>query len=89
MTQLYSLIMLDEAEQTIFTASDDAIGDGLVGVNDVLESAIERIEEIENRGTGLSGLPTYFSDLPPAAWRISTTFGLPALTASVSTSTFR
>ena len=55
--------VLDEAEQTIFTASDDAIGDGLVGVNDVLEGAIERIEEIENRGTGLSGLPTYFSDL--------------------------
>ena len=55
--------VLDEAEQTIFAASDDAIGDGLVGVNDVLESAIERIEEIENRGTGLSGLPTYFSDL--------------------------
>ena len=55
--------VLDEAEQTIFTASDDAIGDGLVGVNDVLEDAIERIEEIENRGTGLSGLPTYFSDL--------------------------
>ena len=55
--------VLDEAEQTIFTASDDAIGDGLVGVIDVLEGAIERIEEIENRGTGLSGLPTYFSDL--------------------------
>ncbi|MAB96255.1 MAG: replicative DNA helicase [Actinobacteria bacterium] len=55
--------VLDEAEQTIFTASDDAIGDGLVGVNDVLEGAIERIEEIENRGTGLSGLPTYFTDL--------------------------
>ena len=55
--------VLDEAEQTIFTASDDAIGDGLVGVNDVLEKAIERIEEIENRGTGLSGLPTYFTDL--------------------------
>ena len=55
--------VLDEAEQTIFTASDDAIGDGLVGVNDVLDGAIERIEEIENRGTGLSGLPTYFSDL--------------------------
>lgn len=55
--------VLDEAEQTIFTASDDAIGDGLVGVTDVLEAAIERIEEIENRGTGLSGLPTYFTDL--------------------------
>ena len=55
--------VLDEAEQTIFTASDDAIGDGLVGVNDVLEGAIERIEEIENLGTGLSGLPTYFTDL--------------------------
>ena len=55
--------VLDEAEQTIFTASDDAIGDGLVGVNDVLEKAIERIEEIENRGNGLSGLPTYFTDL--------------------------
>ena len=55
--------VLDEAEQTIFTASDDAIGDGLVAVNDVLEGAIERIEDIENLGTGLSGLPTYFSDL--------------------------
>ena len=55
--------VLDEAEQTIFTASDDAIGDGLVGVNDVLEGAIERIEEIENLGTGLSGLPPYFTDL--------------------------
>ena len=55
--------VLDEAEQTIFTASDDAIGDGLVGVTDVLEGAIERIEEIENRGTGLSGLATYFTDL--------------------------
>ena len=55
--------VLDEAEQAIFTASDDAIGDGLVGLTDVLDSAIDRIEEIENRGTGLSGLPTYFADL--------------------------
>ena len=55
--------VLDEAEQAIFTASDDAIGDGLVGLTDVLDSAIDRIEEIENKGTGLSGLATYFADL--------------------------
>ena len=55
--------VIDEAEQSIFSASDDAIGEGLIGVSDVLDGAIERIEEIENQGTGLSGLPTHFSDL--------------------------
>ena len=55
--------VMDEAEQSIFTASDDAIGEGLIGVSDVLNDAIERIEEIENRGTGLSGLATNFADL--------------------------
>ena len=54
---------MDEAEQSIFNASDDAIGDGLVGVSDFLNEAIEQIEEIENQGTGLSGLPTNFIDL--------------------------
>ena len=34
--------VLDEAEQTIFTASDDAIGDGLVGVTDVLSFQARR-----------------------------------------------
>ena len=29
----------------------------------MLNDAIERIEEIENRGTGLSGLATNFADL--------------------------
>ena len=55
--------VIDEAEQSIFSASDDAIGEGLIGVSDVLDGAIERIEEIENQGTGLSGLATHFSDL--------------------------
>jgi len=55
--------VMDEAEQSIFNASDDAIGDGLVGVSDFLNEAIEQIEEIENQGTGLSGLPTNFIDL--------------------------
>lgn len=54
---------MDEAEQSIFNASDDAIGDGLIGVSDFLNEAIEQIEEIENQGTGLSGLPTHFIDL--------------------------
>ena len=40
--------VMDEAEQSIFSASDDAIGEGLIGVSDVLDGAIERIEEIEN-----------------------------------------
>ena len=55
--------VMDEAEQSIFNASDDAIGDGLIGVSDFLNEAIEQIEEIENQGTGLSGLPTHFVDL--------------------------
>ncbi|MFL2648126.1 MAG: replicative DNA helicase [Candidatus Actinomarinales bacterium] len=55
--------VMDEAEQSIFSASDDAIGEGLIGVSDVLDGAIERIEEIENQGTGLSGLATHFTDL--------------------------
>ena len=54
---------MDEAEQSIFSASDDAIGEGLIGVSDVLDGAIERIEEIENQGTGLAGLATHFADL--------------------------
>ena len=40
--------VMDEAEQSIFSASDDAIGEGLIGVSEVLDGAIERIEEIEN-----------------------------------------
>ena len=55
--------VMDEAEQSIFNASDDAIGDGLIGVADFLNEAIEQIEEIENQGTGLSGLRTHFVDL--------------------------
>ena len=55
--------VMDEAEQSIFNASDDAIGDGLIGVSDFLNEAIEQIEEIENKGTGLSGLATHFVDL--------------------------
>ena len=55
--------VMDEAEQSIFNASDDAIGDGLIGVADFLNEAIEQIEEIENQGTGLSGLQTHFVDL--------------------------
>ena len=55
--------VMDEAEQSIFNASDDAIGDGLIGVADFLNEAIEQIEEIENQGTGLSGLPTHLVDL--------------------------
>jgi len=55
--------VMDESEQSIFNASDDAIGDGLVGVSDFLNEAIEQIEEIENQGTGLSGLATHFVDL--------------------------
>ena len=55
--------VMDEAEQSIFNSSDDAIGDGLIGVSDFLNEAIEQIEEIENQGTGLSGLATHFVDL--------------------------
>ena len=63
--------VMDEAEQSIFNASDDAIGDGLIGVADFLNEAIEQIEEIENQGTGLSGLPTHFVDLEKNLARVT------------------
>ena len=55
--------VMDEAEQSIFSASDDAIGEGLIPASKVVGPSIDLIEKIENLGTGLSGLPTGFRDL--------------------------
>jgi len=55
--------VMDEAEQSIFAASDDAIGEGLIPVSKVVGPSIDLIEKIENLGTGLSGLSTGFRDL--------------------------
>ena len=55
--------VMDEAEQSIFSASDDAIGEGLIPASKVVGPSVDLIEKIENLGTGLSGLPTGFKDL--------------------------
>jgi len=55
--------VMDEAEQSIFSASDDAIGEGLIPASKVVGPSVDLIEKIENLGTGLSGLSTGFRDL--------------------------
>ena len=55
--------MIDEAEQSIFSASDEAIGQGLIPVSEVVGPSVDLIEEIESLGTGMSGLATGFRDL--------------------------
>ena len=55
--------VMDESEQSIFSASDDAIGEGLISASDVISLAMDQIEEIENLGTGISGLATEFKDI--------------------------
>ena len=55
--------VMDEAEQSIFSASDQAIGEGLIPVSEVVGPSVDLIEEIESLGTGMSGLATGFRDL--------------------------
>ena len=55
--------VIDEAEQSIFSASDEAIGQGLIPVSEVVGPSVDLIEEIESLGTGMSGLATGFRDL--------------------------
>ena len=55
--------VLDRAEQTVFGVAERRVGDGLVAMSPLLHSTLETIEEMEARGTELTGLATGFRDL--------------------------
>ena len=52
--------VLDRAEQTVFGVAERRVGDGLVAMSPLLHSTLETIEEMEARGTELTGLATGF-----------------------------
>ncbi|HDH24850.1 MAG TPA: replicative DNA helicase [Actinobacteria bacterium] len=55
--------ILDRAEQTVFAVAERRVGDGLMPMSPLLHSTLETIEEMEARGTELTGLATGFRDL--------------------------
>ena len=55
--------VLDRAEQSVFAVSERRIGDGLAPIDPLLGPAIERAEELNRRGSDITGLPTGFRDL--------------------------
>ncbi len=55
--------VLDRAEQSVFAVSERRVGDGLAPIDPLLGPAIERAEELNRRGSEITGLPTGFRDL--------------------------
>jgi replicative DNA helicase len=55
--------VLDEAEQTIYSVSDRRIGEGLSLIDPLLFPAIEKAEELSQKGAEVTGIPTGFRDL--------------------------
>lgn len=56
-------ILLDEAEQKIFSISQDAISQDFTQVGSALEEAFERIERLHNDKGDIRGVPTGFPGL--------------------------
>ncbi|MDR9449740.1 MAG: replicative DNA helicase [Acidimicrobiia bacterium] len=63
MTDLDISAVLDRAEQAVFGVGERRIGEGLVAMSPLLHSTLEVIEEMEARGSELTGLATGFRDL--------------------------
>ena len=63
MTDLEISAVLDRAEQTVFGVGERRIGEGLIAMSPLLHSTLEVIEEMEARGSELTGLATGFRDL--------------------------
>ncbi len=63
MTDVEIGAVLDRAEQAVFGVGERRIGDGLVAMSPLLHSTLEVIEEMEARGSELTGLATGFRDL--------------------------
>lgn len=55
--------VLDRAEAQVFSVAERDVGDGLVPVGPMLQTALERIEELGTRGDEITGIPTGFRDL--------------------------
>lgn len=55
--------VVDRAEQAVFAVSERRVGDGLAPIDDLLGPAIEKAEEMQRRGTEVTGIPTGFRDL--------------------------
>ncbi len=56
-------ILLDEAEQRLFSVSQKYLRQNFIHVKEILAEAFERIDELHKGGGALRGLPTGFSDL--------------------------
>ncbi|MCB2224631.1 MAG: replicative DNA helicase [Actinobacteria bacterium] len=55
--------VVDTAEATVLAVAERQVGDGLVPVGPMLQQSLERIEELHERGSDLTGLATGFTDL--------------------------
>ena len=63
MTDLEISAVLDRAEQAVFGDGERRIAEGLIAMSPLLHSTLEVIEEMEARGSELTGLATGFRDL--------------------------
>jgi replicative DNA helicase len=55
--------VLDQAEARVFQVAERRVGDGLMPVGPMLQTALERIEDLGSRGDEITGLSTGFRDL--------------------------
>lgn len=58
--------ILDEAEQKIFSLSQQQMRQGFVTVKDALAESFDRLDELQRSGSGLRGVATGFADLDNA-----------------------
>jgi replicative DNA helicase len=56
-------IILDHAEHAIFELADERVRQGFVHVKPIAQDLLEKIQEMEGRGSVLTGLTTGFTDL--------------------------
>ncbi len=55
--------VLDAAETSIFRLSDDRLGRGFVGVNEIVRDSFGSIDALYQRGQRITGLATHYEDL--------------------------
>jgi replicative DNA helicase len=55
--------VLDAAETSIFRLSDDRLGRGFMGVNEIVRDSFGSIDELYKRGQRITGLATHYEDL--------------------------
>jgi replicative DNA helicase len=56
-------IVVDRAEQALFSVSEDRAARDLIPLKDVARAYLDRIEELHRRGDDIIGVPTGFTDL--------------------------